>query len=43
MKLLRILLILAAAALAGTALALAFLAYQHPSMLIDFTNLVFCG
>jgi uncharacterized protein involved in outer membrane biogenesis len=42
-RLRRVLLITAATLLAVAVLALAFLAYQQPEMLIDFTNLVFCG
>lgn len=38
----RLLRLLAAAAVMGV-LAGVFAAYQHPSMLIDFSNLVFCG
>lgn len=38
----RLLGLLAATAAIGV-LAGAFAAYQHPSMLIDFSNLVFCG
>lgn len=29
--------------LAVTLLTAIFLAYQHPDMLIDFSNLLFCG
>ena len=28
---------------AAGVLAIIFLAYQHPDMLIDFSNLLFCG
>lgn len=38
----RLLWLMAAAAAIGL-LAGVFAAYQHPSMLIDFSNLVFCG
>lgn len=29
--------------LAAAVLALLFAAYQHPALLIDFGNLIFCG
>ncbi|HRP26059.1 hypothetical protein [Thauera sp.] len=29
--------------LAAAVLALIFAAYQHPALLIDFGNLIFCG
>jgi len=29
--------------LAAAVLAALFLAYQHPALLVDFTNLMFCG
>ncbi len=40
---LRPLLIALAVLVAGAALAALFVAYQHPDMLIDFSNLLFCG
>jgi len=29
--------------LATAVLAALFMAYQHPAMLVDFSNLIFCG
>jgi hypothetical protein len=42
MKPARMLMLLFAAVLLAAVLALLFLAYQQPELLIDFTNLVFC-
>jgi hypothetical protein len=36
------LLVLAGAVVLAAVLALLFVAYQQPEMLIDFTNMVFC-
>lgn len=38
----RMLLVLAGAVVLAAVLALLFVAYQQPEMLIDFTNMVFC-
>ncbi len=42
MKPARMLMLLFAAVLLAAVLAVLFLAYQQPELLIDFTNLVFC-
>ncbi|WP_262407727.1 hypothetical protein [Thauera sedimentorum] len=42
MKPARMLMLLFAAVLLAAVLALLFLAYQQPELLIGFTNLVFC-
>jgi hypothetical protein len=43
MKPLRALLLAALALAAGGVLGLIFAAYQHPAMLIDWSNMLFCG
>jgi hypothetical protein len=43
MKPLRALLLAALALAAGGVLALIFAAYQRPAMLIDWSNMLFCG
>ena len=42
MKPARMLLVLAGAVVLAAVLALLFVAYQQPEMLIDFNNMVFC-
>ncbi|HRQ58490.1 MAG TPA: hypothetical protein PLN31_13825 [Azoarcus taiwanensis] len=43
MSLLKKILVALGVVLALALLAVIFLAYQHPDMLIDFSNLLFCG
>ena len=43
MKLLKPLLIALAVLAAAALLAVLFAGYRHPAMLIDFTNILFCG
>lgn len=43
MKIPRLLMFAALVVLAVAVLAALFTAYQHPALVVDFANLVFCG